>query len=164
MRHALPRAWIASESLTLNENQILNVVQTGALPDGSVWNPQQLALVETPLGSPTLPNGLAHGDTSRAEVTKHEPNRLEIHTASSDAGVLVLSENYFPGWRVYVDGQPAELLRVNYNLRGVMLPSGEHAVSFVYRPLSVLIGVVVSLLTLIVLLLAPRKWRRLASS
>ena len=151
--HALPRAWIASEFLTLNEDQILNVVQTGALPDGSVWNQQQLALVESQLA---LPNGAKQAGNPRAEVTRHEPDRLEIHTASSGPGVLVLSENYFPGWRVYVDGQTAELLRVDYNLRGVMLPSGEHVVSFVYRPLSVLIGVVVSLLTLIVLLLAPR--------
>lgn len=161
--YALPRAWLATESLTLTENQILNVVQTGELPDGSVWDPQRLALVDTPLGSPTLTNGPAQGDTSRAEVTKHEPNRLEVHTASSGAGVLVLSENYFPGWRVYVDGQSAELLRVNYNLRGVSLSPGEHTVSFVYRPVSVLVGLVVSLLTLIVLLLAPRKWRRVAS-
>ncbi|HUS12620.1 MAG TPA: YfhO family protein [Pyrinomonadaceae bacterium] len=146
--HALPRAWLASEFLTLTESQILTVVRTGELPDGNVWNPRQLALVETQLAFPgRLPDA-----TGRADLTKHEPNRLEIHTASSGPEILVVSENYFPGWRVYVDGQPAQLLRVNYNLRGVLLPQGEHAVSLVYRPFSVLIGAVLSLLTLIVLL------------
>ncbi|MEP6718667.1 MAG: YfhO family protein [bacterium] len=159
---ALPRAWLASEVLTLNENQILNVVRTGELPDGEVWHPQQVALVETQL---TLPGANEVGQpaqlrTARADVTRYEPNRLEIRTTSPAPGVLVLSENYFPGWRVYVDGQRAQLLRVNYNLRGVVLPSGEHAVSFVYRPWSVLIGVMVSLLTLIGLLLPVRIWRR----
>ena len=84
--------------------------------------------------------------------------RVEVRTSSETAGILVLSENYFPGWRVYVDGQAAELLRVNYDLRGVSLPQGEHAVSFVYRPASVVIGLVVSLLTLAVLL-APKRLR-----
>jgi hypothetical protein len=154
---ALPRAWLASDVLSLTENQILQVVRTGELPDGNVWNPQRLALVETQLA---LPNGLKQAEQGRAEVTKHEPNRLEIHTASSGPGILVLSENHFPGWRVYVDDQPAQLLQVNYNLRGVLLPQGEHAVRFVYRPWSVLIGVVVSLLTLIVLLMWLRmRWR-----
>lgn len=158
--HVLPRAWLASEFLTLTENQILTVVRTGELPDGNVWNPRQSALVETQLA---FPGGLP-GATGRADVTKHEPNRLDIHTASSGPGILVVSENYFPGWRVYVDGQPAQLLRVNYNLRGVLLPQGEHAVSFVYRPWSVLIGVIVSLLTLAVLLLPVRRRRRVASN
>src|SRR6185503_3832879 len=43
--HALPRAWLAAKVLTLNENQILRVVRTGELPDGSVWQPLELALV-----------------------------------------------------------------------------------------------------------------------
>jgi hypothetical protein len=162
--HALPRAWLASEFLTLTENQILNVVRTGELPDGNAWNPQRLALVETQLALPGGLGQLRRFDTARADVTKHEPNRLEIHTASPGPGVLVLSENYFPGWRVYVDGEPSQLLRVDYNLRGVLLPPGEHVVKFVYRPGSVLIGAVVSLLTLVVLLLPVRLWRRVVSN
>ena len=154
--NALPRAWLASEALTLNENQILAVVRSGALPNGSTWNPQQSALVETQLALPRKANTPDPGEIAKAEVTKHEPNGLEIHTASAAPSVLVLSENYFPGWRVNVDGQPAQLLRVNYNLRGVALPAGEHVVSFQYRPWSVLIGAIVSLLTLTGLLLAPK--------
>jgi hypothetical protein len=159
--HTLPRAWLVHEFLTLTESEILKVVRTGELPDGNVWNPQRLALLET---QAALSNGPSQIDSERADVTKHEPNRLEVHTTSSAPGILVLSENYFPGWRVYVDGQPAQLLRVNYNLRGVLLPQGEHAVSFVYRPWSVLIGVIVSLLTLAVLLLPVRRRRRVASN
>jgi hypothetical protein len=157
--HALPRAWLAPEVLTLNETQILKVVRTGELPDGSVWQPLELALVETQLSLPAASQVGPTRQSARANVIRHEPNRLDIGTASPGPGVLVLSENYFPGWRVYVDEQPAQLLRVNYNLRGVALAPGEHAVSFVYRPRSVLIGAMVSLLTLIGLLLAPKvRW------
>jgi len=59
----------------------------------------------------------------------------------------VLSETAYPGWRAYVDGQPADLLRVDYDLRGVLVSPGEHQVTFVYRPWSVMIGLLVSLIT-----------------
>jgi uncharacterized membrane protein YfhO len=66
---------------------------------------------------------------------------------------LVLGENHYPGWRAYVDGRAVETPRVNFNLRGVALPAGEHTVEFVYRPKSVLYGLALSLLTLAALLL-----------
>jgi hypothetical protein len=152
--HALPRAWLATQVIKLSEPQILEVVRSGVLPDGGVWNPEQLALVEIDEALPETAESLAR---ARVAITRHEPNRVEVHTTSETPGILVLSENYFPGWRVYVDGQAAELLRVNYDLRGVALPRGEHAVSFVYRPVSVVIGLAVSLLTLIALVFAIRR-------
>jgi uncharacterized membrane protein YfhO len=63
----------------------------------------------------------------------------------------VLSENHYPGWRAYVDGRFADTLRVDYNLRGVALGPGQHTVEFLYRPKSVLVGVAISILTLMVL-------------
>jgi uncharacterized membrane protein YfhO len=89
-----------------------------------------------------------------ARVTRHEPNRVEVEVevATSAPAVLVLSENYYPGWRAAVDGRAAELLRVDYNLRGVVVSPGRHEVSFRYRPRSVLWGALVSLLTLAALI------------
>ncbi len=89
----------------------------------------------------------------RAEVTRYEPNRVDVKTASAGPSVLVLGDNHYPGWRARVDGREAELLRVNYNLRGVALPPGEHEVSFVYRPTSLLYGLALSLVTLALLAL-----------
>jgi uncharacterized membrane protein YfhO len=74
-----------------------------------------------------------------------------LQTASAEPSILVLSENYYPGWRVYLDDQATDVLRVDYNLRGVRVPAGQHRVSFVYRPNSFLMGGVVSALTLIAL-------------
>jgi uncharacterized membrane protein YfhO len=44
--------------------------------------------------------------------------------------VLLLSDKYDPYWRVTVDGQPVELLRCNYIMRGVYLAAGPHTVEF----------------------------------
>ncbi len=45
---------------------------------------------------------------------------------------MVLSENYQSNWSVWVDGNPAELLRANYVWKGVALPAGDHQVEFRY--------------------------------
>ncbi len=148
---ALPRAWLVTDALYLAEQTTLDVIRTGKLPNGQVWEPLHTALVDTVV---TL-SGARDVSGSRAEVTKHEPSRIGIKTSSTSPAILVLSENHYPGWRAYVDGQSVETLRVNYNQRGVLLPAGVHNVEFVYRPKSILLGLIISLLVFIVLLL----WR-----
>ena len=140
---ALPRAWLAPDARVLDAAAMLQVIRTGILPDGSKWDPVRTALVETELPMPVA----ASTQDGRAEITAYEPNRVNLQTHSSGKSILVLSENYYPGWRVYVDGQPAEVVRVNYALRGVLVPAGDRPVSFVYRPWSIMGGLLLSLLT-----------------
>jgi hypothetical protein len=125
----------------LDEGATLEVIRGESFSDGSKWEPLRTALVES-----EPPAGLGSGAGSgRAEVTRYEPNRVDVKTEAGSPSILVLAENHYPGWRAYVDGEPSGVLRVDYNLRGVFVPAGEHEVRFVYRPKSVLIGLVVSL-------------------
>lgn len=152
-RRALPRAWLAPETRALDEAAALKVIRTGLLPDGAKWEPERTALVESEPGAaaPAAREG-------SAEVVRYEPNRVDVRTKAEGSSVLVLGENHYPGWRAYLDGRPVEVLRVDYNLRGVHVPAGEHEVSFVYRPKSLMAGAIVSLLAALGLLLW---WRRL---
>jgi hypothetical protein len=145
----MPRAWLVSETRVLDANATLEVMRTGKFADGSIWDPARIALVESEVTE--KPQNFSDGS---AAITKYEPNRVELNTKSNAASMLVLSENHYPGWRAYVDGRLVETLRVDYNLRGVTVPAGEHKVEFVYRPKSVLIGLALSLLTLLGLALA----------
>ncbi|HET9786250.1 MAG TPA: YfhO family protein, partial [Pyrinomonadaceae bacterium] len=140
---ALPRAWLVTSAMALPEQAILDVIRTGKLPDGRHWDPQRMGLIETEVGL----NSSEGSSSPAANITKHEPNRIEVKTASMSPVILVVSENHYPGWRSYVDGQPVETLRINYNQRGVLVPAGEHTIEMVYRPKSLLLGLVVSLLT-----------------
>ncbi|MHC4591339.1 MAG: YfhO family protein [Planctomycetota bacterium] len=63
-------------------------------------------------------------------------------------GYLVLADQHYPGWRVTVDGQEAELLRVDYLYKGVRLDEGLHRVVFAFCPRSVLIGIAISVASL----------------
>ena len=56
------------------------------------------------------------------------------------AAYLVFGDAHFPGWKAYIDGEPATLNRAHGALRTVFVPEGEHVVEFVYRPASVFLG------------------------
>ena len=53
---------------------------------------------------------------------------MELEVDAQSRGLLVLSENYYPGWRATVDGQTAPIYRVDSALRGVIVPRGHSRV------------------------------------
>jgi hypothetical protein len=93
-----------------------------------------------------LPERPAPGGTARIVEYKDERVRLRAH--SNGEGMLVLGDNYYPGWKATVDGKPAKVERVDYTFRGVRLGPGEHTVELRYEPLSYRIGWILSLLAL----------------
>jgi hypothetical protein len=60
---------------------------------------------------PTLP-------ANAAEIALYRPTQVIVQANAARAGLLVLSDQYYPGWYVEVDGQPAPLLRVNEVMKG----------------------------------------------
>ena len=70
-------------------------------------------------------------------LTAYEPNELQYNVRSGKGGVVVFSEVYYPGWTATVDGEPAELGRVNYILRAMNLKPGEHKVVLTFKPKSI---------------------------
>lgn len=67
--------------------------------------------------------------------TTYEPNKLTYHAHSAQGGLAVFSEIYFPwGWTATVDGKEAKIGRVNYVLRALQLPAGDHTIVFTYDP------------------------------
>jgi hypothetical protein len=150
---ALPRAWLTPDARTLDDSAMLQVIRTGILPDGSQWDPLRTALVEGEVSGPLATTA----QDGRVEITGYEANQVHLQTHASGNSILVLSENYYPGWRVQIDGQPADVLRVNYTLRGVVVPAGEHRISFIYRPWSVMGGLLISLLMGIGLVILSRR-------
>lgn len=73
---------------------------------------------------PSVPGRVTHLSTEEVEVEIEAPA----------AGVVVLNEVMFPGWRVEVDGRPERGFAVDLFLRGVVVPAGFHRVRWVYRP------------------------------
>ncbi len=75
--------------------------------------------------------------TAKVTLVSYEPNKLEYSVQSQQGGVVVFSEIYYPhGWTATVDGQPAELGRVNYVLRAIRVQPGQHKVLLSFYPAS----------------------------
>jgi uncharacterized membrane protein YfhO len=71
-----------------------------------------------------------------------------------------MSDIYYPGWNVYVDGVKKPIYATNLVMRGVYIPAGAHIVEFVYEPLSFRLGLYISVGTLLliaILLVLDRK-------
>lgn len=78
----------------------------------------------------------APGDT--IFETSYAPDRLTYSARTANGALAVFSEVYFPwGWECTIDGKPAEIGRVNYILRAVRIPAGNHAVEMTFKPASV---------------------------
>ena len=74
---------------------------------------------------------------SRVTIDKYEPNQLTYTVNSGKGGVVVFSEIYYPGWMATIDGQEAELGRVNYVLRALKVAPGKHEIVLSFFPKSV---------------------------
>ncbi len=104
-------------------------------------------------------------NTSIAKITSYEPNHLVYDVKSGKGGVIVFSEVYYPGWTATVDGEPAELGRVNYILRALNVKPGAHKIELSFSPKSVsttetIAYIAFAILVMAVLLVCFIEWKK----
>ena len=116
---------------------------------------QTVLLDKSPL---PLPDEQASGST--ATITSFSPELIEIEVDTPGATVLSLAHPHYPGWAVFVNGKPAELLRAYGALSAVTLPAGQHVIELTYNPLSWRLGAFFSLATLLVFMFSILHLRR----
>ena len=92
--------------------------------------------------------------TSLVTLVAYEPNHLTYDVESGRGGIIVFSENYYPGWTATIDGQPAELGRANYILRALNVAAGKHKVELMFYPKSLQTTETIAYIALALLLLA----------
>ena len=90
--------------------------------------------------------------TERVELTTYDSRRVAARVQTPSDGYLVLTDAWYPGWHVYVDGQEAPLLRADLIFRAVFLTAGEHTVEFTYAPASFRTGSIISTVALLMVL------------
>lgn len=91
---------------------------------------------------------------ANVKLVAYQPNYLKYKTNNLNDGFLVFSENYYAqGWNAYLDGKMVPHLRVNYILRGLQIPSGNHVIEFKFEPQVIEIGSTITMLSSVTLLL-----------
>jgi Bacterial membrane protein YfhO len=98
--------------------------------------------------SPSQP----HDSTAIIKMTSYEPNDLKYISHSQSQRLAVFSEIYYPeGWHAYIDDQPSDYIQVDYVLRAMVIPSGNHTIEFKFHPSHYYIGEKISLASSLIL-------------
>jgi len=81
------------------------------------------------------------------KVVDHRPDYIEYETNNSNPGFVVFSEMHYPnGWVSYIDGErDVPHYKVNYALRGMLVPAGKHTIVFEFSPQVVKTGSTIAL-------------------
>ena len=146
-----PLAWLAPIAVKAGDDAALGTVLDPR------FDPSRVAIVDSAgsfgeAGVTALPAAMPNGVT----VTSYEPGRIQLRLTApaAEGSVLVVSENYFPGWSAQADGKPAALTRANYNLIGVKLPAGATAVDLRFHDAAFATGAKVTILGLLLAIAA----------
>lgn len=116
---------------------------------------KRVILEETPTFASRPPEAGSHVISTHIAT-----NKIEVVCETTMPKILVLSEQYYPGWKATIDGKPAKLYRANYLLRAVEVPAGKHVIRFRFKPTGIAIGLPISLAVLIGIFVALIKLRR----
>lgn len=152
-------------------------VQTNTLwqPRARVYPAWQVVPISAPFAlSPALLSNPAvegHAPASRAApgpplpatLTRDDPDCVAVALPAASlpsGGLLVLADTQFPGWHASIDNHPAPLLRANGVFRAVVVPARARRVVFSYQPVSVRLGLYISLLTTALLLAGGLRYAR----
>jgi hypothetical protein len=85
-----------------------------------------------------------------------DPEAREFVVRSETGGRFALHEQFYPGWRATIDGNPIRIERWSEAFQSVQVPPGEHRIEFRFRSSGLRIGALVSLLATLVLVVVVR--------
>lgn len=87
--------------------------------------------------------------TGSVSLTESGINTLTFHIQTDTTAVCYLSDTFFPGWHASIDGKEVPILHANYNFRGVVVPSGTSTLTFWYLPMTVIVGGIISAISIL---------------
>ncbi len=97
---------------------------------------------------------LAPDSTATIKLTDYKANELTYKSSCSTDQLAVFSEIYYDkGWQATIDGNPVPHFRVNYILRALQIPAGEHTIIFKFHPKSYFMGEKVAFASSLILIL-----------
>lgn len=167
-RAAYPRAWIVRKARRIDHSLrggLDRTTRTGPItemmyandwlwndPNLILFDPKELAWIE-PEDYPEVARqfgGGGGGEGESVRVVSRSSDRVELAAEVKGApGLVILSDVYYAGWKLFLDGEEVPIFRVNRMMRGAIVPPGVHRLVYVYEPASVRLGAGLSLVGLL---------------
>jgi hypothetical protein len=144
---ALGSCWMVKRAITVDNPD----EELAAIKD---INPAEEAVVDKRFEKYLGSESFNRDSLSNISLESHSLNEIKYLFDSPDDALVVFSEIYYPeGWKAYIDENQADYFRVNYILRGMVVPAGSHSIIFRFDPESYKIGNKVSLAGSLVLII-----------
>ena len=147
-KYAMGNAWFVKDYKFV-ANADSEIIALGKI------NPTVTAVVDKKFESNL--SGFKFSDNADASIklTEYIPNHLTYQSKTKSEQLAVFSEIYYPsGWNVYIDGKLSEYFGVNYILRAMRVPAGDHKIEFKFEPKMYYTGEKISLACSALLLLS----------
>jgi hypothetical protein len=139
-----PRVWpVESLKVLDNEIEVLQYINSDS------FNPAITAVT----ANKGLKNLKLSGGDLKIENFKEGNGIINFKAASRSNNLLMMSEQYYPDWKLFIDGEEQKPLVLNYNLLGLYLSEGNHEVTLKFESESFETGKVISAYALLFLLL-----------
>ena len=147
-RNFMPRAWKVHEAIFLppitglSRAQRAQPMEEMTFANDMIWNdpqrrlydPKKTAWLEVPNSNAIrarLDRTQPHLDDF-VKVTSRDPQRVELDVLTQETALVVLADTFYPGWKLTIDGQAAEILRANRLMRGALVPGSPKVQTLVY--------------------------------
>jgi hypothetical protein len=148
----LPRAFVVPKAKLVN-----TAADTLRIINSAEFRPREYVLISS-LDAQDLSGDLIMNNQSessretdskaKVNVVEHTPARFVVDVDSPSAGLLFISENYYPGWMAWVDEKPRRVRRANHTFRAVEVDPGKHRIELRYESRTLRAGITVSLITI----------------
>jgi len=105
------------------------------------FNPKTTAIVQ----DLDFTRRLFNVEKAEVVIDEYKNNMVKINTNSDDDAFLIFSDNYYPGWKAYIDNKETKIYITNGILKGIYIPKGHHEVIFKYLPTYFLVSSIISI-------------------
>jgi hypothetical protein len=130
--------WVPNADAEMNELNTLHTKDTVVIDQR-----YQLDVKGTPL----------FDSSATIKLIANNLNSISYTSSATAPQFAVFSEVYYEkGWKAFIDDQPAPYCRVNYALRGMMVPAGKHTITFKFEPAVYYSGIKISLFSYFIMM------------
>ncbi len=127
--NALGNAWFVKQLVPASSaNEEMELLKNLNIADTAIVNTNRFP---EGVGSATF----TLDEDAGISLVSYKPNNLVYRSSNQADGMVVFSELYYPkGWKSYINGKQTPHFRVNYALRGMLVPAGDNQIEFRFEP------------------------------
>ncbi len=143
-RRVMPSAFIAHETV-FAENEVKALEEISK----QSFDPRRTVIIED--RAMELPKGQSSlsGQAEQATFSRPDINTISIDVKAASKGLLVISDQYYPGWHATVDGVDVPLARADFLFKALPIEPGNHKVLLYFRPTYLIPGLVLMAICLV---------------